>query len=206
MLWPYGVAGEARSAPARLDRWLPAGARRLEHHVIDVGAEPRAALAAIRGVRLQEMPIVGALLAIRGLPFPFGGETTLDQFFGTSPFLILEEEPGRELVFGVVGPFWRWRRGRVPPRVPRTPEDFRAALREGHMAAVANFRVEPGARGSRLWTETWVTTPRASQAVAFTAYWLLVGPFSAWIRRLFLRAGRQKAEAGGAEGRGVRPV
>lgn len=196
MLWPYGIGAGARSVPASIDRWLSAGARRLEHHSVVVGVEPHAALSAIGGVRLRDVPIVGALFTLRGLPYR--AETTLLQFFGTSPFLILEDEPGRELVFGVVGPFWQWRRGRVPPRIPSTRDEFRAALDEGRMAAVGNFRVEPTADGCRLWTETWVSAPGSAQATAFTAYWMLVGPFSAWTRRLLLRAGRRRAEAGKA--------
>jgi hypothetical protein len=194
MLWPYGVGAPPRSAPACIDRWLPPGARRLEHHSIVVGAEPRAALAAIGAVRLRDVPIVGALFTLRGIPHR--ADATLLEFFGTSPFLILEEEPGRELVFGVVGPFWQLRRGRLPPRIPATPAEFRAALAEGRMAAVGNFRVEPTEDGSRLWTETWGWVPGSVEATAFTAYWMLVGPFSAWIRRLLLRAGRRGAEAG----------
>lgn len=190
MPWPYG-SGPSRATPASIDRWLPPGARRLEHHSIDLPGEPGAALAAIEGVRLQDVPIVSALFALRRLPFQ--AEMTLLRFFGTSPFLVLEAAAGREMVFGVVGPFWQWRRGRRPGRVPATPDEFRAALADGCMAALGNFRVEPTAAGTRLWTETWVAAPRAGQKAAFLAYWLMVGPFSAWIRRLLLRAARRRA-------------
>jgi hypothetical protein len=61
------------------------------------------------------------------------------------------------------------------------------------MAAVGNFRVEPGVGGVHLWTETWVHAPGARQVLPFGAYWLAVGPFSAWIRRLLLRAARRRA-------------
>lgn len=191
--WPY-TRPAPRDAPARLDHWVPPGARRLEHHAIDVGVEPAAALAAIGGVRLRDVPIVGGLFALRGLPFK--SEMTLLQFFGTTPFLILEEEPGREFVFGVVGTFWAWRGGAVPPSIPRTPEEFRAAVSEGRMAAVGNFRVEPAASGSRVWTETWVSAPGTGQSIFFTAYWLAIGPFSAWIRRILLKAGQRRALRG----------
>lgn len=200
MLWPYAASARPRSAPARIDGWLVPGARRLEHHSIDVPGDPGAALAAIGAVRLGDAPIVGALLTLRGLPH--GTNTTLFQFFGTSPFLVLDEEPGRELVFGVVGPFWRWRRGSLPPRIPSTPDEFRAALADGRMAAIGNFRAEPREGGSEVWTETWVSAPGTSQAVFFTAYWLAIGPFSAWIRRLLLRAGRRRAAPPGAPGGG----
>ncbi len=120
---------------------------------------------------------------------------TIREFFSTPPFLVLDEEPDREVVFGVVGPFWQLRRERRPPRIPGAPGEFRQAASEGRTAAIGNFRAEPAATGSLVWTETWVSTPGRRQAIAFTAYWLLVGPFSAWIRRLMLRAGR--AAAGG---------
>lgn len=126
-------------------------------------------------------------MAMRGIPFR--AETTIRQFFGTSPFLILEEEPDREVVFGVVGPFWQLRRDRLPPHIPKTPDEFRRALSGGRMAAIGNFRAEPAETGSRVWTETWVSTPGRAQTIAFTTYWLLIGSFSAWIRRLLLRAG-----------------
>lgn len=194
MLWPYPLGARARTSPALLDRWLPAGAWRLEHHAIEVAAAPAAVLAAVRAVRVGDVPAVRALFSLRGLPHEATG--TLGQFFSTSPFLELQAEDGRELVFGVVGPFWAWRRGRVPPRVPASPDEFRAALAGGRMAAIGNFRVEPGPERVRLWTETWVFAPGARQRLPFVAYWLAIGPFSAWIRRLLLRAARRRATGG----------
>lgn len=195
MPWPWST-GPQRGA-ARIDGWLPREAWRLEYHSIDVEAEPAEALALIDGVRLRDVPVVGALFSLRGLPYE--RDATLGRFFSTSPFLILEGEPGRELVFGVVGPFWQWRRGRLPPRIPRTPEEFRAALDEGRMAAIGNFRTEPVPGGSRIWTETWAFAPARSQRLFFTCYWLLIGPFSAWIRTMLLGAARRRARVGSGE-------
>jgi hypothetical protein len=187
--WPFGTG--ARRREARIDAWLPRGAWKLERHSIEIDVEPGAALAPIGGVQLRDVPVVGALFMVRGIPYR--ADEPLARFFSTSPFLILEEEPGRELVFGVIGPFWQWRRGRVPPRIPGTPDEFRAAMAKGRIAAVGNFRAEPVAGGTRLWTETWAFAPRLSHAILFTVYWLLIGPFSAWIRRMLLRAGRRHA-------------
>lgn len=189
MPWPYST-GPARGT-SLLDAWLPRGAWRLEHHFIDVAAAAGDALDAVGGLRLRDVPAVGALFSLRGLPYR--GEMSLREFFSTSPFLVLGEEASRELVFGVVGPFWQWRRGSVPLRVPGTPAEMRAALADGRMAAIGNFRADPAAGGSRLWTETWVYAPRPGQRALFTGYWLLVGPFSAWIRRIFLRAAARRA-------------
>ncbi len=188
MPWPYGAGGSR--GPARLDAWLPAGAWKLEHHAIDLELEPSAAFAALQAVRIADVPIVRALFAIRALPFDPGA--TMESFFSTPPFLYLGEEPGRERVFGVLGPFWQLRRGRLPTRVARTPEDFSTALAEGHMAAIANFRAESIPGGCRLWTETWAWAPRPRQVFQFTMYWMLIGPFSAWIRRRLLRAAHRR--------------
>jgi hypothetical protein len=142
-------------------------------------------------VGLRDVPAVRILFDLRGLPHDATG--SVDSFFRTPPFVALEEEAGREIVFGILGPFWRWRGRARPPRVATTPAELRAALADGCMAALGNFRVEPTAAGTRLWTETWVAAPRAGQKAAFLAYWLMVGPFSAWIRRLLLRAARRRA-------------
>lgn len=51
-----------------------------------------------------------------------------------------------------------------------------------------SFAAEPAAAGSRLVTETRVAAADRRSLVAFRAYWLVVGPFSALVRRRWLRA------------------
>lgn len=194
MLWPYGSAGSPRPVPARIDAWLPAGAWRLERHAMEVRAAPAEALRAVGALAIRDLPAVGTLFRLRGIPHQ--AERDLRTFFTTAPFQLLEEEPGRELVAGIAGPFWQWRRDRLPPELPRSPEAFRGALAGGRMAAIANFRTEPADGGALLWTETWVSAPRPADAAAFTAYWLAIGPWSAWIRRIFLRAACRRLERG----------
>lgn len=187
MLSPYARSWPPR-APCALDRWLGAGAWRLERHEIRVAATAASALAALDGVTLRDLPAVRALFALRGIPF--SPAMTLREFFGTPPFFVLEGDPSREWVFGVVGPFSRDAGARPPPA---SPAELAQAARRSGMAAVGNFRAEPAEGGSRLWTETWVLVPTAAGRLAFGAYWLAVGPFSAWIRRLLLRAARGRA-------------
>lgn len=194
MPWPYSAGSRASSEPARIDGWLPDGAWKLEHHALDMPVPPADALAAVCGVRQGELPIVRSLMTLRGIPV--GEGQTLEEFFATAPFLTLEEESGREVVAGIVGPFWHFGRGRTPRVLPRTAEEFRTALADGRIAAIANFRADPLADGgSRLWTETWAFAPVRREARVFTAYWLVIGPFSAWIRRMFLSAARRQALA-----------
>ncbi len=200
MIWPYQHGSVARDS-ARLDGWLPRSAWMLERHTIDVPLPPADALAGITGLRLRDLPMVRVLFRLRGLSAPAGGATTLLHFFSTWPFLLLDEERGREIVGGVVGPFWQYGFGSLPRFIPDTPGGFREALAEGRMAALANFRADPVPGGARLWTETWVHAPAPGQRAAFTAYWLNIGPFSAWIRRMFLRSARERAVNGMTGGR-----
>lgn len=192
MIWPFQCGSGARGS-ARLDGWLPQCAWMLEHHAIDVPASPADTLAGITGLRLRDLPMVRVLLKLRGLSTPADGATTLLQFFSTWPFLLLEEEQGREVVSGVVGPFWQYGYGSFPRFIPDSPGRFREALAEGRMAALANVRADPVPEGARLWTETWVHAPAPGQRAAFIAYWLNIGPFSAWIRRMFLRGALTRA-------------
>ena len=62
------------------------------------------------------------------------------------------------------------------------------------MRAIANFRVDTTDSGSLISTETWVATFGSMASWLFRAYWLIVGPFSALIRREFLRVARKMAE------------
>lgn len=194
MLWPYQRGSAARDH-ARLDGWIPKGAWMLEHHAIDVPSSAEDAFAAISAVRVRDLPIMRVLFALRGRRAPVsGGDTTLKEFFSAAPFLLLEEEQGRELVSAVTGPSGR---GSRPASVPRTPDEVRDALEAGRVTAVANVRADPVPGGSRVWTETWVYAPTPGRRAAFTAYWLAIGPFSAWIRRMVLRIGRAGAERRG---------
>src|SRR5512137_913835 len=187
MLHPY-----ARRVPPRpacgIDRWTGPGWRLLERHELPVPATPEEALAALAGAPLADLPVVTALFALRGLPSR--REATLRELFCTRPFLLLSEEPGRELVFGVLRPAAEPDGAR---RLPRTAGEFVEAAKRAPLGAVVNFRADPAPGGSLLWTETFAGTHGAGAGLWFAAYWLAVGPWSAWIRRMFLRVARDRA-------------
>ena len=176
----------SRRPPLLIDGWLGSEARLLERHDASVAAPQQRAYEAIQKVRLGNMPIVRALFRIRRIPH--SKEMTLRTFFSTPPFLILEEDPSREVVIGVVS-----RLGRS--LVYSTPEEFRACTEEGVIRAIANFRVESIGDESRISTETWIETFGSRARWLFRAYWLIVGPFSAFTRREFLRAARNAAQS-----------
>ena len=180
-------------APSLIDGWLSPQARLLERHELRIAAPPEQASEVIQQVTLADMPIMRALFMMRGIPH--SKEMTLRQFFSTPPFLILQEEPPNEVVIGSTGRSWRLTGDRKRPGLPSTPEKFRTYAEEGSMRVIANVRAEAMESGSLISTETWVETFGSRARWLFRAYWLIVGPFSALIRREFLRATRRRSKA-----------
>lgn len=181
----YLDASQRLRPPSLIGGWLVPEARLLERHESRVAAPPPQAYEAALQVRLAEMPIVRVLLWLRGIPH--SKEMTLRQFFSTPPFLILEEVPGQEIVIGLAG-----RPGGLGALLSN-PEEVRSFRQPGGMKVIANFRVDAEEKGALISTETWVATFGPLARWLFRAYWLVVGPFSALIRREFLRAARKRA-------------
>jgi len=104
-------------------------------------------------------------------------------------FLLLAEDPERELVVGilVIAPAGMKR--------PATPEQFKELAVSGVAKAVMNFRIEDG--GGESWllsTETRVHATDASAKRRFARYWTVIRPGSGFIRRMWLRAIKRRAE------------
>jgi hypothetical protein len=69
-----------------------------------------------------------------------------------------------------------------------------AETRPGTVRMAIDFRAEAIDGRSRLSTETRIAAVDAGALRRFRAYWLVVGPFSALIRRRWLAAVRRDAE------------
>ena len=179
-----------------IDRFLPKYDE-IEHHDIDVDAPVERTYRAVKELDLARSPVVLALLAIRGLPTLFTGAVKPKRRLGLdeileSGFVVLGEEPGRELVLGVVGRFWRLTSGIA--RIE--PDRFTTFERPGFAKAAWNFLVSERAGGrSTIVTETRIVCTDADARRKFRLYWRLVGPFSALIRRILLRSIKGDAEA-----------
>jgi hypothetical protein len=70
----------------------------------------------------------------------------------------------------------------------RTETEFVAGLSPGALRIAFDLRAEPAAGGSLLTTETRVHALTSRARRLFRLYWLVVGPFSALIRRRWLKA------------------
>ena len=174
-----------------------------EVHDIEVRAAPADAYRAIREVTPADVPLLRALFRIRSAParrrlgsrIPFGSPDPLIEQALRGGFVLLAEDPGRELALGTVGQFWR-----IGTGIPLPLADARAFLtfdRADHAKAVLGFSVAPIPGGGTLvGTRTRVWVPDRGARRRFALYWRVIRPASGVIRRNWLRAIKQRAERG----------
>jgi len=168
-----------------------------DHHEIAVAADVDRTYRAVRQVDLAASPIARALFAFRNLPALVRGDAiatlTLDDAVRAG-FVVLAEEPGREIVLGVAGRFWTI----SGTRMTIGREDFARHAERGTAKAAMSFRVDPARLGrSRVVTETRVLCADATARRHFRRYWRVVRPGSALIRRLALLQIKRNAERDG---------
>jgi hypothetical protein len=175
---------------AAIDDWLPRYDVH-ERHETELPVPPERALELLLSLPAAPDWIVRLLIGARGMA---ARDESLERFFLAHRFVVLSQTP-TELVAGAVGAVWRPRGGLVHLD---GADAWRNANVPGTIKAAVDFRAEPAARGSRLSTETRVlaSDPRARRA--FRVYWLVVGPFSALIRRRWLAAAMAAAKRSGA--------
>jgi hypothetical protein len=202
------MLADRRRSPSRAVSNPPLAAHYLAdpriHRVdaIAVAAPPDVAWAHARAIDLRDIAIVRVLLELRMIPARldawFSGESIArrarlridDLIAPGSGFTLLAEEPGREIVIGSVGAFWRpdieWR---------YVAADELAAFAEPGWGKLAwSLRVEALGRGSLITCELRVTATDDASWTKLRRYWRVTGPFSLAIRRALL--GRLADELG----------
>ena len=157
---------------APLDRWLPEFDVH-ELHDIHVAAPPETAFAAALGIPVAPDALVRTLFRLRGLPA--GG--SLEGAMRAIGFAELERSPTL-LVLGGAGRPWS----------PRARLVGWEQAGEGQVRMAFALWAEAEGEGARLATETRVLALGESARRGFRRYWLAVGPFSALIRRRWLKA------------------
>jgi hypothetical protein len=171
-----------------------------EFHSIHIRASPERVFDAVMSVTADEIRFFRTLTTIRRFGRP-GPESLLNAPERTpilevalrSGFVQLASAPPHEIVVGavVVAPPMDASR-RV---APLTPEIFRALSgRPGFALASMNFLLSPRDGGVDLSTETRVFGTSDEARRRFAAYWRVILPGSALIRRGWLRAVRARAE------------
>ncbi len=187
-----------------IDRFMPHWDERT-HHERRIEAPVDEVWDALWSIDIGRIGVIRALFALRGLPGwllrkapkrPAEPTPTLVAIQSVG-FGKLAEEPWREVVFGVNGRFWS-PASNIDPFVR---EEFESDVPKGRTRAVWSFQLEPdgdGATNAR--TETRIAAGDRASRIKFRAYWLLVRPFSGWIRVLMLREIARWSESGAPSG------
>lgn len=185
-----------------LERFLPVYEFN-ELHEVSVRAPATDIFRAIKILGLADLPVMRVLLAVRSLPARLVGEgvmevgrerSVLEEFINAG-FLLLAEERDHEIVIGRIGQFWKLIGGESPKVVD--PQEFAAFARPGFAKAAVNFLIEERQDGTaRVSTETRVAATDRAARWKFGAYWTVIYPGSAFIRREWLRAIKRQAERG----------
>ncbi len=112
-------------------------------------------------------------------------------------FLLLAEEPNREIVVGtvVLAP------NTFRPRRKLLPDEFRNIREPGWALATMNLWLDDaGGDACIVRTETRVYATDPAAKASFARYWRVIYPGSALIRRMWLRAIKRRAESAIREG------
>ncbi|MGO9148236.1 MAG: hypothetical protein ACLP1E_06480 [Acidimicrobiales bacterium] len=187
-----------------LDRHLP-HYDVTETHAVVIDADADLTWQAVRRSDLSRSAVTRVLLDLRSLPNRLYAvikkrpseqarpPLTLDDM-ERAGFVLLGERPGHEIVFGTVVQPWKSVTDDEP--VPRVAADrFASFDTPGYVKVAFNVRVQPYGSGRTLiTTETRIAATDPTSLRRFARYWLLVGPFSALIRRLMLRIVKSDAE------------
>jgi hypothetical protein len=181
-------AGETQGT--LLDRRLPRWDFR-EVHRRRVEAPPAEALRIALELRVRDLPLSAALMALRMAPaalaarrLPAGGRQQLFESFRRLGFVELGRSE-REIVLGAVGRFWRLREQLEPLTDADAFERFDAP---GYAKGALNLLALPAGGGTELVTETRVQATDERARRAFRPYWVPVRLGGGLIRRELLRA------------------
>ncbi len=169
-------------------------------HIV-VAADPQTTFQAAKALDLLTVrsPLVVASMWIRDLPARLSGKVApppprlvIAEGVGLPGWLLLGEQPNREIAFGAVGKFWRpvieWR--------DVAPADFVGFAEPGWGKLAANFSmVSYGASHTLLSYQCRTTTTDPGARRRFMRYWWLIRPFVKHIMRATLNAIKADAEA-----------
>ncbi len=193
--------GSTIAAPLLLDRFVDVPDAAIASHRI-VSAPVGVTFAAARSLDLLEVqtPLLTASFWVRGLPAKLLGRPdpapaerlTLEGDLGLPGWMLLDESPGREIVFGAVGVFWtptiRW-------NLDVAPDAFAAFDEPGWGKIACSYSTRPyGERRTLLTYECRTLTTDDDSRRRFDRYWWLIRPFVRHIMNATVRTIAAHAE------------
>ena len=160
-----------------------------ETHSVSLACDAERALELALTAPAAPGRLVAALFRARGLP----PSAPVQGLFHRMGFDTLSSST-TEVVLGACGTPWRPSGGLGPFADPRP----------GTVRVATDIRATPVEGGCILSTETRVLAVDAAARRAFRRYWVVVGPFSALIRRRWLRAAQDATRRDACGGTGGR--
>ncbi|HEX7085801.1 MAG TPA: hypothetical protein VF198_05520 [Vicinamibacterales bacterium] len=167
----------------------------MERHRIAVDAPPDVTLAAARDVRLDDSPIIRLVFRVRELVMGAGraerDSATLEAQMRAIGWGVLDEIPGRAVVFGAVTVPWEPN----PVFRPLPPDAFASFDEPGLVRIAWTLRADASADGRSIFrTETRAHPTDTAARARFRRYWAFVSPGVWTIRRLMLGPVKREAE------------
>lgn len=172
--------------PTLTDRFIPIPDAAERHSIVISAPRDRVWDAVTRPGSLDLRPVV----ALRNAAVRLSG--------GRPPrvaptFTRLAEDPGREVVLGLIGQWWRLGHAESSGAIA-DGDGFRAFDRPGYAKGTLSFLLDEAGDGRiRLVTETRVVATSEDARRAFMRYWLVIRLGSGLIRRLMLAGIRARA-------------
>lgn len=169
-----------------------------EVHSCTVAASTNTVVSAAADYAPETDPIFRKMIGLREFPIRFssflrGAQTQLPKPFGLQNFTLLERRDDSELVYGLVGRFWRPDFGLVPIK---DGSAFRRFDAPGVAKLALGFSATQQVDGTTLLvTETRVFCPDRACWLKFSPYWYVIRPFSGLIRRRILGAVKRTSES-----------
>ncbi len=172
----------------RIDHFLPRYDI-MARYETTVQASVKRTYAAARHLDMRRSTSIRMLYRLRGMP---AKGLTLDGMIDTG-FVLLADAAGQEIVLGLVGRFW------TPSGYLEKVDaaGFAAFHQPGLAKAAFNIAFTPlSDASSRVTTQTRVYCPDNTSRRRFRRYWMLISPFSGWIRKEWLKIIKARAEQG----------
>lgn len=159
-----------------------------ERHEVVIDAPVDRVYQAVRSLDASGSTVIRWLFRMRGLPLEC---LTLEGLLQNG-FVLLSDVPEHELVLGLVGRFWK-SSGDLLDGLDR--DRFLAFDDVGYAKCVWNFSfARLSETVTRVATETRVRCTDSTSRKSFRRYWILIAPFSGWIRREMLHVIKRKVE------------
>lgn len=183
---PSSIQAIMMRNPALIDQFLPVFDFS-ERHSIKIHASIEEVFSVVRTLNFTPSIFTRILFRLRGLPRVATSLSGLQEM----GFVFLGERAPVEMVLGIVGKFW------TPSGCIQslTADSFRNFQTPGYAKAVWNFsisEIQPGL--TQATTATRVLCLDKASLNLFRFYWVLVRPFSGFIRKRILVALKDQAE------------